>query len=404
MPRGVTRVPLPLESYQNENKPKAKYLLSCSDANPMTSAEVLAMADPELKALWDDLDLSYGDPWGSEILRREVAKMHEVQVDQVLIHVPQGAIYIGLNVIVPYLSQKYDEKCIHIISCNPAYTVLNENPKHLDCDMDFWNGEFTDEGWKFDLNDMKSMVINRTRLVIINFPQNPTGFCLSRDDYFDLIDFCRQHDIFIFSDEMYMFTNQRDWSPELPSVCTLYRESITLFGMSKTFGQPGLGIGWLISQNKGLLRRMMDYKDYLTNGSPRPSEVIATISLRNREKILKANLKIINKNLDILDVFFDEFKDIFEWHRPHGGTMTLVKVKGWAAELGEKKGASGFCQFAMDEGQIMLVPSHIFGIEDSFFRIGFGRKDLKDCVKALKAVLLKGKPQPLPPVQEEEST
>ncbi|ELT91721.1 hypothetical protein CAPTEDRAFT_224301 [Capitella teleta] len=246
MPRRVKRVPLPLESYQNENKPKAKYLLSCSDANPMTSAEVLAMADPELKALWNDLDLSYEDPWGSEILRREVAKMHEVQA----------------------------------------------------------------------------------------------------------------------------------------------------------FGQPGLGIGWLISQNKGLLRRMMDYKDYLIKGSPKPSEVIATISLRNREKILKANLKIINKNLDILDGFFDEFKDIFEWHRPHGGTMTLVKVKGWAAELGKKKGASGFCQFAMDEGQIMLVPSHIFGIEDSFFRIGFGRNDLKDCVKALKAVLLKGKPQPPPPVQE----
>jgi hypothetical protein len=90
-----------LESYQNENKPKAKYLLSCSDANPLTSAEVFAMADDDTRALWQNLDLTYGDPYGLEELREEVAKMHGAKPTEVLVHVPQGSGYLGLNVMLP---------------------------------------------------------------------------------------------------------------------------------------------------------------------------------------------------------------------------------------------------------------------------------------------------------------
>jgi aspartate/methionine/tyrosine aminotransferase len=170
-------------------------------------------------------------------------------------------------------------------------------------------------------------------------------------------------------------------------MCTLYDQSISLFGMSKTFGQPGLCIGWLICRDFHLLRLISEYKEYLSNGNPKPSEVIALISLRNRDEIIQRNQAIIEKNLHILDEFFKEFDEIFEWHRPQGGTMALVKIKDWAMGLGAEKGATGFCRMLMDEAGIMLVPSRLFNVEDSFVRIGFGRKDMKDCLDVLGGVL-----------------
>ena len=105
MAQSKLRTPLALESYQNDKKPKARHLLSCSDGHPLKLAEVLAMADAECKAMWDDLTLSYGNPWGHPILRQEVARIHNMEPGDVLVDVPQGAIYITINVLVPYLTQ-----------------------------------------------------------------------------------------------------------------------------------------------------------------------------------------------------------------------------------------------------------------------------------------------------------
>ena len=71
----------------------------------MKQRDVLAMADAECKAMWDDLDLAYGNPWGHPVLRKEIARVHKMEPEDVLVNVPQGAIYIAINVLVPYLAQ-----------------------------------------------------------------------------------------------------------------------------------------------------------------------------------------------------------------------------------------------------------------------------------------------------------
>ena len=85
---------------------------------------------------------------------------------------------------------------------------------------------------------------------MINFPHNPTGFLPSEEEFLELIDICRKKNIFLFSDEMYRLTNN-DGSSAYPSAAQVYDNAISLFGVSKTFGLPGLRIGWMASQNTG---------------------------------------------------------------------------------------------------------------------------------------------------------
>ena len=94
-----------LERYFAEYAFKAKYMLSCSDIQPLTQAEVLAMADDQCKAMWNDLVLGYTIPQGHPVLRAEAGKLHGVDADHVLIAAPQEAIYIAMNCLIPYLKK-----------------------------------------------------------------------------------------------------------------------------------------------------------------------------------------------------------------------------------------------------------------------------------------------------------
>ena len=91
---------------------------------------------------------------------------------------------------------------------------------------------------------------DNTRILVINFPHNPTGFLPSEEEFSELTDICRKKKIFLFSDEMYRLTNN-DGSSAYPSAAEVYGNAISLFGVSKTFGLPGLRIGWMASQNTG---------------------------------------------------------------------------------------------------------------------------------------------------------
>lgn len=96
---------LPLSQYFANHQEQGKFSLSCSEIQPLKQNEVLAMADPECRSLWDDLDLGYTSAEGHLLLRREVAKIHGVTEDDVIIEVPHEAIYVAVNTLVPFLKK-----------------------------------------------------------------------------------------------------------------------------------------------------------------------------------------------------------------------------------------------------------------------------------------------------------
>ncbi len=96
--------------------------------------------------------------------------------------------------------------------------------------------------------------------------------------------------------------------------------------MSKTFGLPGLRIGWLASQETRTLEQVSMLKDYTTICSSAPSEVLAIIALRSRENIIAQQTDRVRRNVGILDSFFDEYAGFFRWNRPMGGSICFPRM------------------------------------------------------------------------------
>jgi len=359
--------PFKLERYFAEYEFSVRYLLSSSDCDGLLQSELLKLADDETSSLWKELTLGYTESLGHPLLRDEISKLYqEITADDCLVVVPEEGIYIALNSIL----QKGD----HAICTFPGYQSLYEVAEGLGCEVTRWEPE-EENGWRFDPGFLEQNIRPNTRLVIVNFPHNPTGYLPSKEDYEWIIESARRHGLHLFSDEMYRFLEYSS-DYRLPSACEAYDRAVSLCGMSKTFGVAGARIGWLVTRDKSLLARMAAFKDYTTICSSAPSEVLAIIALRAKEAIIGKHLTRIARNIRLLDRFFEENQDMFEWVKPKAGTIGFPRLKG-------KLGALDFCQTVAREANIMLLPSTVYDYDDRHFRVGFGRENMPEALGRL---------------------
>ena len=361
--------PFKLERYFAKYEFSAPYLLSCSDCEPLSQHELLAMADAKSKKLWDELVLSYTHSQGLPELRNEIVKLYSnIKAEDLVVLAPEESIFIAMNVLI--------KKGDHIITTFPAYQSLYEIAKSLDANISNWE---PNESGNFDVEDLFSLATKNTRLIVINFPHNPTGETISEEQLRQIIEFARKRDIILFSDEMYRLL-EYDLKDRLPSVSDIYEKGISLSGMSKSFALPGLRIGWLATQNISWIEKIIEFKDYTTICSPAPSEILALIALQNKEQILKRNLTIIQNNLVILEAFIDRYSNIFKWNKPKAGPITFP-------ELMIQQDIDSFCRNLVDKKGLMLLPSSVYDYPHKKVRIGLGRNSFEKALTKLEEYL-----------------
>ena len=359
--------PFKLERYFAKYEFSAPYLLSCSDCEALRLDELLTMADEHSLNLWNNLTLGYTDSQGSPILREEIAKIYKtIKPDEVLVITPEEGIFIAMNNML--------EKGDHIITTFPGYQSLFEIANSIGCHVSKWIPK-EHNGWIFDINDLKELVNKNTKLIVINFPHNPTGATITEYQLREITDIARQHNTFVFSDEMYKLLEYNK-SDQISSACDLYNNAVSLFGMSKSFALAGLRIGWLTTKNRELLNKFSIFKDYTTICSSAPSEVLSIMALRLKDKIIKRNLDIINHNLVILDTFFENHRDLFDWTKPKAGPIGFPKLRS-------KVHIDNFCNDLIEKKGVMILPSSVYDFESNHFRIGFARKNMPEAVKRL---------------------
>jgi aspartate/methionine/tyrosine aminotransferase len=256
----------------------------------------------------------------------------------------------------------------HIVTMYPGYQSLYAVAESLGCRVSKWEPE-EDAGWAFDLDRLKALLRPDTRLVVVNFPHNPTGYVPPRRDFEALVDLLGERNIPLFSDEMYRYLSLVDGAI-LPAACERYHRAFSLFGMSKAFGLAGLRIGWIASQDRETLARMVQVKDYTTICCSAPSEILALIALQNRAAILDQQRARLRENLVALADFMDQYAGMFRWNRPVGGSICFPRMLQVDDTL-------AFCDRLVAESGIMLVPSVMFQYGDRHVRIGFGRENFR---------------------------
>ena len=362
-----------LEEYLARYEFSAKYLLCCSDAESFAVSEILSMASSEQKKLWDNLRLGYTEAPGLPILRQTVAyKLYPgLDADNILMFAgAEEGIFCALHALI--------ENNDHVIVLTPCYQSLFEVPKLKGADVS--KIELKEENnWRIDLNAIKDAIRPRTKCIIINFPHNPTGQVIEEGELKGLIDVCKKQNIWLFSDEVYRLLGKPNEPWASPASC-LYDKALSLGVMSKAFGMAGLRIGWIACQDKAILKKIEHMKHYTSICNSAPSEILTLISLQNKDKILDRNNRIVKDNLKILDEFFITYSHLFEWVRPEGGCVGFVKYKGSGT-------SDAFCNRLVNKNSVLLMPASIYNHDSNHFRIGFGRKNMPECLEKLKEYL-----------------
>ena len=366
--------PFKLERYFAIQEFSAKYLLSPSDCESLTMKELLDNADEESLKMWHDLKLGYTESMGHPLLREEIAELYSsIEADNLITAVPEEAIFITMHALL--------EEGDHVVIIDPVYQSLKEIPDSIGCSITSWPVEEKNNRWHLDLDSLEESITPETKLLIVNFPHNPTGYLPNLEDFNRMIEIARRHDIYIFSDEMYWLL-EHDEEMRLPPAVDCYEKAITLFGLSKTFSLPGLRMGWIATREDELLRKLSTLKDYTTICGSAPAEILAIMALRQKEAILEANKKRIHANLEAARAFFTRHKKLFTWLEPGGGSTAFIK-------LNPEIDVVEFCEKIVEEKSIMIVPGEIFDYKGNYFRIGLGRDNFKNILLELEDYLAK---------------
>jgi aspartate/methionine/tyrosine aminotransferase len=370
--------PFALEVFLSKWEFTARHHLCASDMQSMTLSALLTMADAKDREAWDSLYLGYTETWGSPELRETIARTYaRIEASHILTFV--GA-QDGIFAVMHALLGPRD----HAITVIPNYQSVESVPLSI-CET---SGIALDpaRGWDLDLDALRDAIRPNTRVICINFPHNPTGKVISRTTLDRLISLCRERGIYLFSDEVYRLLERR---PEmtLPPVADLYERGVSLGVMSKAYGLPGLRVGWVACQDKEALERMERVKHYTSICGAAPSELLAQIALKARERILERNRGLVAKNLALLEPFFTEHADLFEWYLPDGGCIGFPRYLG-------RDGLEAFARELLEQSGVLLLPASVYRSElgatpGDRFRIGFGRDNLRAGLAALRGHLRK---------------
>lgn len=352
----------------------ARYHMTASDAQTMSLRDLLAMASPAEREDYEGMALGYTETYGAPDLRDTIAQTFQSQTtDNILCFAGASeGIFAANNVILDHDS--------HAIVITPNYQSHETLPLAI-CDA---TGVPLDpnDNWSLDIDRIKAAIRPNTRLLTINFPHNPTGAILPLDRYHALIDLCRHHGIYILHDEIFNGLGPSG-AAHLPFIADLYERGLSLGVMSKSYGLPGLRIGWIACQDQDLLGRMERMKHYLSICNSGPSERLAKIALLHRAEILARNCAIVDENLPKWDAFFARHPDLFDWQRPDGSCMAFPRYKG-------ADGVEAFAKSLVEQSGVLLLPSTIYSSElgvtpTDRFRLGFGRLGLDEGLAAMDA-------------------
>jgi aspartate/methionine/tyrosine aminotransferase len=364
-----------LERYFAAHEFSVRYVLSASDPESLSLDELLALADEQARRMWDRLSLGYTESQGHPLLREEIARLYAAAGPEgVLVTVPEEGILIAMAAIL----QPGD----HVIATFPAYQSLLEIPRAIGSEVTPWPLQPTEGGWQLDLDFLAAHLTARTRLIIVNFPHNPTGYLPAAAVQAAILELARSRGLYVFSDEMY-WGLEYDRDRRLTPACDLYERAVTLSGLSKSLALPGLRIGWLASRDHELLARCSRFKDYTTICAGAPSEILAIMALRARAQILERNLAIIRRNLQTAGQFFAGWSSLFEWLPPAAGSVAFPRLQSSTP-------AAGFCRDLRERKGVLLAPAEVFAYAGNHFRLGLGRLNFAEALAELHDYLAAG--------------
>jgi aspartate/methionine/tyrosine aminotransferase len=244
----------------------------------------------------------------------------------------------------------------------------------LGAEVSLWRLQ-PDNKFALDLEELKSLVKENTKMIIINNPNNPTGVTIPKSTLQGLVDFARERDIIILSDEVYrpLFHGIGPTDAEFPpSLLSMgYEKTIVTGSMSKAYSLAGIRIGWAASRDSSIIEALASARDYTTISVSQLDDQVASYALSQSviHSLLARNIQLAKTNLALLETFINQHSFACSWVKPTGGTVAFVKFSKGGQPVDD-------VQFSIDvieRTKVMFSPgSRCFGEEfKGYVRIGF---------------------------------
>jgi aspartate/methionine/tyrosine aminotransferase len=341
--------------------------LAASDVESLSLEELLSFSDAECRHRWNTLRLGYTESLGLPALRVAIAELYDGLTgdDVITFSGAQEGVFIAMHALL--------RPGDHAIVVWPAYQSLYEVARSIGADVTLVPLE--PAGWTLDLQRIADAFRPTTRLVVVNFPHSPTGAHLSLGEFRHLLSLVESRGARLFSDEVYRGLEPTS-DMRLPAAASISRRSLSLGVLSKSFGLPGLRIGWIATRDRAVHRRLAALKDYTTICNSAPSEILALIAVRARDVLFARARAIAASNLALLDAFFLRNGSWCTWIRPRAGSVAFPQllradVDRFAEQLIEREG-------------VLILPGTQFEYPGNFFRLGFGRRNMPDALLRLE--------------------
>ena len=356
---------------------EARHHMTASDAETMRMSDLLALAGPDDCEAWERVSLGYTETWGAPALRETIASTYDtLSGSDILTFAGAGE---GIYCAMLALLAPGD----HAVVTVPNYQSMETMPVTI-------AGKVTgvalrpENRWQLDLDEVRAALRPETKLIGVNFPNNPTGAIADKAIFQGLVDLCAERGIHLFSDEVYRGLEVHE-EKRLPQAADLFDKGVSVNVTSKAYGLPGLRIGWIASRDRALLARMEKMKHYLSIANAGPSEVLTGIALKARETIFSRNRALCAENMAKLGAFFAEHPHLYEWTEPDGGCVAFARYLG-------KDGVEEHCRRLVEEKGVLLLPSSLF-VSDLLpvpmdrFRVGVGRSNIDAGLEAWREFL-----------------
>ena len=344
-----------LERIQSIYENSVEINLTESGIEPLSLKELM---NPKEIGELINLPLGYGYTQGTPLLRQRISNLYE-GADENNVLVTSGsseAIFLSAVLTV--------SKGDRVVMMTPNYLSFNGVAKALGADVDYVP-LLKKEKWEWDLDCLNEAVSNKTKVISICNPNNPTGSVLNLEQMLKIVEIADRVGAYLLVDEVYI-------GAELGSNLTksflgMYEKTIVTSGLSKSYAHPGLRIGWIIS-GKRFVEEAWAIKDYTTIASSSLSQHIAakvlepeTISkLRSRTKVL------LNKNLETFSKWVLPFSNHLSFLKPEAGGFAFVEYDM------DINSTDLVHDLRKNEG-VFIVPGDSFGM-DRYFRIGLGHE------------------------------
>ena len=350
--------PFEMERWQSTYEHDVRYNLSESGVEPLSLTELLDLAELD-PADFGGTQLEYIHSKGSDALRERILALYPGAAQE---NVLVGNGSAEANFVLSWKLCRPGDEIVYVA---PNYMQVPGMAANWGCVARPWRLH-EEAGWQPDVDELGDIVGDKTRLILVTNPNNPTGAVLREETMDRIVEEAARVDAWILADEVYRGAELD--GDESPSFWGRYPKVLVVSGLSKAYGLPGLRLGWTIAPAE-LVEELWARKDYTSISASALSDRLAIEVLRPsvRDAVRERTRSILSTNLPVLEDWMEQ-RGVFRWQPPQAGAIVYahydLPIDG--LELAERLRVDADC---------LIVPGEHFDMP-TYARLGFGpRKD-----------------------------